>query len=129
MIRLALGSVLLISAGAVTAMVAAPPAPPDFHLGGDAKRGRGVYARSCASCHGEKGNGRGTLAAGLDPKPTDFTAPGALAKRSDWEVYLSIRDGGQAIGLSPKMLGWGKILSDQEVRDAAAYVRSLAPGS
>jgi cytochrome c oxidase cbb3-type subunit 3 len=126
-IRLAIGGVLLAFAGAVTAMVAAPAAPPGFRLGGDAKHGRVVYAKSCALCHGEAGNGRGKLAAGLDPKPTDFTAPGAFAKRSDWEIYLAIRDGGQAIGLSPKMLGWGKLLSDQEIRDASAYVRSLAP--
>lgn len=50
-----------------------------------------------------------------------------LAKRSDWEVYLAVRDGGQAIGLSPKMFGWGKALSDQEIRDMSAFVRSLAP--
>jgi high-affinity iron transporter len=107
--------------------LAAEPEPPGFHLDGDAQRGRAVYVRTCILCHGEFGNGRGKLAAGLDPKPKDFTAPGLLSKRSDWELYLVTRDGGQAIGLSSKMAGWSKVLKDQEIRDAAAYVRSLAP--
>ena len=50
-----------------------------------------------------------------------------FARRSDWEIYLTVRDGGQVIGLSPKMFGWGKALSDQEIRDMSAFVRSLAP--
>jgi cytochrome c oxidase cbb3-type subunit III len=108
-------------------VLAAEPEPPGFHLDGDARRGHLVYARTCILCHGENGNGRGKLAAGLDPKPRDFTAPGLLARRSDWEIYLVIRDGGKAIGLSSKMAGWSKVLKDQEIRDAAAYVRSLAP--
>jgi mono/diheme cytochrome c family protein len=123
------GWIVLALAGAVAAVSAAPPAPLGFRLDGDARRGRVAYAKRCAVCHGEAGNGRGKLAAGLDPKPTDFTAPGVLAKRSDWEIYLVVRDGGQAIGLSSKMFGWGKILSDQELRDVAVYVRSLSPAS
>lgn len=119
-----LGGVVMISAAAA---LAAPPAPPDFRLDGDARRGHAIYAKTCVLCHGEGGNGRGRLAAGLDPKPRDFTAPGLLAQRSDWEIYLVIRDGGQAIGLSSRMAGWSKVLKDQEIRDAAAYVRSLAP--
>ena len=107
--------------------LAASPEPAGFRLDGDPQRGRAVYARTCVLCHGEGGNGRGKLAAGLDPKPKDFTAPGLLAQRSDWELYVVVRDGGQAIGLSSKMAGWSKVLKDQEIRDAAAYVRSLAP--
>jgi mono/diheme cytochrome c family protein len=129
--RSAVRTFAAVLGGAVTifasAALAAPPEPPGFRLDGDAQRGRAVYAKTCVLCHGEAGNGRGKLAAGLDPKPKDFTAPGLLAQRSDWEIYLVIRDGGQAIGLSSKMAGWSKVLKDQQIRDAAAYVRSLAP--
>jgi c(7)-type cytochrome triheme protein len=38
------------------------------------ERGKAVYLDACAVCHGEEGNGRGPLAAGLDPLPRDFTA-------------------------------------------------------
>ncbi|HET9212757.1 MAG TPA: cytochrome c [Thermoanaerobaculia bacterium] len=120
------GFVLLLLAGSVASVLAAPPEPPGIKLNGDAQRGRTEYMQRCALCHGEKGDGRGKLAATLNPKPADFATPGLLARRSDWELYLVVRDGGPAIGLSPKMLPWGKLMTDQQIRDAAAYVRSLA---
>ncbi len=118
--------VLLLLAGPVMTVLAAPPEPPGFRLNGDPVRGRAEYMQRCALCHGETGDGRGKLAASLNPKPADFATPGLLAKRSDWELYLVVRDGGPAIGLSPKMLPWGKVMTDQQLRDAVAYVRSLA---
>lgn len=125
-VRIRLYALALAGAAGLSAL-AAPPEPSGFKLNGDADRGRPVYLKSCATCHGPAGDGRGTLSASLKAKPTDFTAPGALAGRSDWEVYVVTRDGGKALGLSTAMFGWGKLLSDQEIRDAAAYVRSLAP--
>jgi len=123
-VRLALG---LAAALVALSAFAAPPEPSGFRLNGDAQRGKAGYLKSCALCHGETGNGRGKLAPGLDPKPTAFTTPGLLAKRTDWEIYVAVRDGGPAVGLAPTMSGWGKIVSDQEIRDMAAFVRSLAP--
>lgn len=120
------GFALLLLAGPVMSVLAAPPEPPGFQLNGDPARGRAEYMQRCALCHGEKGDGRGKLAASLNPKPVDFATPGLLAKRSDWELYLVVRDGGPALGLSPKMLPWGKVMTDQQLRDAVAYVRSLA---
>lgn len=37
------------------------------------EQGRASFQRNCASCHGEKGTGDGFAAAGLDPKPRNFT--------------------------------------------------------
>lgn len=128
---IALVTVALTGTVAAAAAVTTPGAPPlepaGFRLAGDAQRGKAGYLKRCALCHGDSGDGGGTLAPGLDPKPTAFSTPGLLAKRTDWELYLAVRDGGQAIGLAPTMSGWGKLVSDQEVRDMTAYVRSLAP--
>jgi mono/diheme cytochrome c family protein len=122
-------AIVLLPVGLAAAVAfsarAAPPEPPGFKLGGDAKKGREVFLKRCALCHGETGDGRGRLR--VDPPPADLKAPGVVDERSDWEIYLVIRDGGPAIGLSGKMLAWGKISSDQDIRDVAAYVRSLAP--
>jgi mono/diheme cytochrome c family protein len=125
-VRGAAGFALLLLAGSGAAVLAAPPEPPGFRLNGDAQRGRGEYMQRCSLCHGEKGDGRGRLAAGLNPKPVDFATPGLLARRTDWELYLVVRDGGPALGLSPKMLAWGKVMTDPQIRDVTAYVRSLA---
>ena len=113
----------LVAAVAFSARAAAPPEPPGFKLKGDAQRGKPLYAKSCALCHGATGDGRGTLP--IKPPPADLRA--VTPKRSDWELYVVIRDGGPVLGLSPRMLGWSKTLSDQEIRDTAAYVRSIAP--
>lgn len=117
---LALGAAVSLAAWAV------PPAPQDFKLNGDPGRGQAVFAKSCALCHGAAGKGDGSMAASLDPKPQDLTDRAVMAKRSDWEVYVVIRDGGKALGLSPQMFSYKTLLKDQEIRDVAAYVRSLA---
>jgi cytochrome c oxidase cbb3-type subunit III len=111
---------------ALPASGGAPPAPAGFQLQGDAERGRALFAKHCALCHGAAGDAKGKLAASLDPPPKDLTDGARMAKVSDWEIYLAIRDGGQAIGLSAKMFGWGKILPDPAIRDLATYVRTLS---
>ncbi len=113
----------LVAAMAFAAWAATPPEPPGFKLKGDPVRGKPLYAKNCALCHGATGDGRGTLP--LKPPPADLRA--VTSKRSDWEIYVVTRDGGPALGLSKQMLGWSKQLSDQEIRDTAAYVRSLVP--
>jgi cytochrome c oxidase cbb3-type subunit III len=117
----------LVLASALVAL-AAPrtAAPPGFQLGGDPGNGKAVFARSCALCHGEAGDGRSKIAGTMSPRPTDFTNGGLMSQRSDWEVYAAVRDGGKAVGLSPKMFAWNRLLTDQEIRDVSAYVRSLS---
>jgi len=117
---------LLLLLLAALAGAATPPAPAGFELKGDPARGKAVFATRCALCHGAAGDGKGKVK-GDNPPPTDFTNTQVMGKRSDWEIYLAVQVGGPAIGLSPKMFGWGKLLSEQEVRDVSAYVRSLAP--
>lgn len=104
---------------------ASPAPPPGFRLGGDAMRGRQLYAANCAACHGPAGDGRGEMAVALVPKPTDLTNAAHMAKRSDWDLYRIIRDGGQVVGLSPSMAGYQPLLSDADLRSVAAFVRGL----
>ena len=37
-----------------------------------------------------------------------------------------IRDGGKVLGLSEKMLPWGKLVSEQELHDLTVFIRSLS---
>ena len=102
-----------------------PPEPPGFRLDGDLERGAAVFRKSCALCHGPEGKGDGRIKS--DPPPRDLTDPKALRTASDWELYQVIVEGGQVLGLAPKMLPWKDMLDERELRDVAAYVRSLAP--
>jgi mono/diheme cytochrome c family protein len=120
------------SAGSAGGAGAATPAamPAGFRLGGDAVRGRQVYAANCATCHGDRGDGRGEAAGALDPKPTNFTNAAVMHARSDWDLYHIIRDGGPAGGLSAGMVGYGPMLTDGDLRSVAAFVRTFAgPGA
>ena len=106
---------------------AVPAAPEGFALDGDAAVGKALFLEKCATCHGRKGKGNGRIK--TDPPPRDLTDPARMHRRSDWEIYLVIRDGGKVLGLSSKMFPWGKLLSEQETLDLATYVRTLSKES
>jgi len=112
----------------------APPEPsPDVAsertwecLPGSAEAGAELYATLCESCHGPGGNGEGPAAAGLNPKPARHTDGGYMNALSTEHIRTVIRDGGPAVGKSPLMAPWGASLSDAQLDDMVAYVRSLA---
>lgn len=101
-------------------------APAGWKLDGDAARGAPLYAKRCALCHGEGGRGDGKLGATMEPNPGDLTDARRMGRWSDWDLYRLVRDGGPALGLSSKMLGWGRMAPDPEVRDMTAFARSLS---
>ena len=109
---------------------AKPPAPaapaPAAAKGGDAQQGATIYATYCASCHGPKGEGDGPLAASLDPKPAKHSDAAYMSTLSDEQMFRVIKEGGAAAGLSPLMAPWGGTLSDAQIRDVVAFVRTLS---
>lgn len=93
---------------------------------GDPERGKGVYLEICAACHGPGGKGDGPRAAGLPVRPRDHTDP-SMRALSDAHLYRVIKEGGAAVGKSPLMLGYGSVLSEEEIWDLIAYLRQLTP--
>ena len=73
--------------------------------------GREIYDLHCQGCHGVDG-------VSLAPGTPDFSRGDGLFK-TDVELFQQIRGGGSAM---PAFRG---ILTDDEVRDVIAYVRSL----
>lgn len=62
----------------------APRAAPDV------SRGRSLYAKHCAACHGAEGRGDGPAAKGLEPAPSNFQDRERMAQRSAYGLYNTI---------------------------------------
>jgi mono/diheme cytochrome c family protein len=87
---------------------------------GDAAKGKAIYERSCASCHGAGGKGDGPAGKLMNPKPADFTSPQSK-KKSDAELLTTIESG--RTGTS--MVAWKGTLSPEQMQDVLAYVRTF----
>jgi len=95
---------------------------------GDVARGQKVNAERCAKCHGKTGKGDGASLKKLDVdvKPVDWTDKKAMAKWNDADTAKIIRQGGKGIGKSEVMPAYQGKLSDAEIDDLLAYIRSLS---
>jgi high-affinity iron transporter len=56
----------------------------------DLGQAQALYAAHCLACHGVEGNGKGPLAAGLDPEPTNFRDPARQSARSVYALFNTI---------------------------------------
>ena len=93
---------------------------------GDAKAGKAKYDANCIGCHGATGKGDGAAAAALNPKPQDHTDGKTMNALTDKYLFDIIKDGGAAVKKAAFMPASNKKLSDQEIWDVVAYIRSLA---
>lgn len=93
---------------------------------GDPKAGKAKYDANCVGCHGATGKGDGAAAAALNPKPQDHTDGKVMNALTDKYLFDIIKDGGAAMKKAAFMPASNKKLSDQEISDVVAYIRSLA---
>ena len=97
---------------------------------GDKEAGKKVYEKKCAWCHGWTGAGDGPAADFLNPRPRDFTSGIYKYKTSNLDnpfpyeedIYKMIANG--MTGTS--MPFWKDVLSDKDMWNLVAYVKSLA---
>ncbi|MDB4900218.1 MAG: hypothetical protein JWN53_2026 [Gemmatimonadetes bacterium] len=94
-----------------------------------APKGKVVYDKWCAGCHGEKGDGNGDGATAMLPRPRDFTrgvykirttASGEIP--TDDDLLRVIAEGMPGTA----MPAWKTKLSEQERRDVVAYIKSFS---
>ena len=91
----------------------------------DAAAGRAIYERLCANCHGPDGRG-GRMAGMLPVPPRNLADATYMQDRSAEHLFLVIRDGSAAAGLSDAMPGFGGELGEEDIHNTVAYVRTLA---
>ena len=119
------GSVLAL----VTALGSSPFPLPPSPFPQDSVRGRAIYEKWCASCHGDGGAGDGPAARYMLPRPRDFTAAlyqvrttasGQLPTDAD---LLRVIDEGVP---GTAMPGWKTRLSEGDRRDVMAYLKTFS---
>ncbi|MDH5231197.1 MAG: c-type cytochrome [Gammaproteobacteria bacterium] len=77
-----------------------------------------VFAKTCASCHGDKGNGEGRAGIKFNPPATNFTDPKwALANKPD-QMAVVIKNGKN----NTAMVGYGKRFNDAEIKALVDYI-------
>src|SRR5438128_9787422 len=105
------------------------PLPPSPFPVQDTVKGKAVYVKWCAGCHGETGAGDGPAAAYMLPRPRNFTgavykirttASGQLPTDAD---LLRVIDEGLPGSAMP---AWKGRLSDAERRDVLAYLKTFS---
>ncbi len=102
------------------------PSDPDAAVEADAKLGKADYQIHCASCHGETGEGDGPVAQALNPKPARHNDGAYMNPLTDDYLFKVIKFGGLSVGKSSMMAPLGGSLSDQQIRNVIAFIRSLA---
>ncbi|MBS0167569.1 MAG: cytochrome c [Nitrospira sp.] len=82
----------------------------------DQIKGKRIFSKHCAGCHGPEGKGDGYLL--LGPDPANLTRP-ATKNKSDAMLLQAIHEG------KPNMPSWKSRLSEVESRAVLAYIRAL----
>src|SRR5499426_2558490 len=100
----------------------APHERPDPHILG----GKQVYVQYCVTCHGEAGKGDGPGGANLPIRPQNLADGRVMNALPDHMLVRAIGEGPQSIGLSNLMPAFKPTLSDKQIHDVVAYVRTLA---
>ena len=106
-------------------LAAVPNAAPAT---GDVQAGKTIYERLCVSCHGPTGQG-GRMAGMLAVPPRNLADQSYMGTRSDQQLFDVISKGGTAVGLSAAMTAFGSQLSEQQLWDTVAYIRTLTAGA
>lgn len=78
----------------------------------------------CYSCHGK--DGKGKTRAGRKAKVLDLTDPKVQALYSDAEMFDQLKNGMKSKDGKELMKPYGDKLSDAEMKDLVAFVRTLA---
>ncbi|ETX02217.1 MAG: hypothetical protein ETSY1_04335 [Candidatus Entotheonella factor] len=94
---------------------------------GQAEMGQSIYTRHCARCHGADGRG-GPMASMLSVPPRNLTDRAYMQARTEEQLFEVIKHGGSALGVSATMPGFGQQLSDEQIWDTVAFIRTL-PGA
>jgi mono/diheme cytochrome c family protein len=84
-------------------------------------RGRAIFEKKCALCHGERADGNGVRSRGLSGKPVNFHGSEWRAAATPIGVFKVLSEGKRGTS----MPAW-PTLSEQQKWDVVAYVLGVA---
>lgn len=102
-----LGGIFLLSVMSAPVGTAVEPA-----------KGKRIYTELCQQCHGIDGRGSGAI--NLTPPPTDLTSSEVQGKLNAG-LFKSIHEGRKNTAMGT----WKYALSDEEIHEVIAYIRTL----
>ena len=85
--------------------------------------GEVLYQANCSSCHGFTGEGDGTAAAGLEPKPENLAQNQSAL--SDAYLFWRISEGGLIKPFNSLMPTWKGLMSEERIWQVITYLRTL----
>jgi mono/diheme cytochrome c family protein len=88
------------------------------------KAGKKLYATNCASCHGPEAMGDGPAANSLNPRPKPLAAE--MKALQDDYLFWRVSEGGAFSPFASAMPAWKTILSEDEIWQVIAFLRTLA---
>jgi mono/diheme cytochrome c family protein len=82
--------------------------------------GHKVYYQNCVPCHGDRLDGQGHFASGLNPLPANFQDNGTIAQLTESFVFWRIAKGGPGLPRegtpwNSAMPAWEEFLSEEEI--------------
>ena len=125
LVLLVLAALILAACGGSSEPAAPDTVPAEFAgktnpLGADAAAdGAKVYQVNCEACHGPQGHGDGPAGVVLDPQPKNL--PELTAQVGDDYLFWRVSTGKPGTSMAP----WAGILTDEQIWQTVAYIRTL----
>jgi cytochrome c oxidase cbb3-type subunit III len=121
LVPLAIG-LLCLASGYAVAQSDADPSEVERFTDGEAAHGAPLYKRYCSGCHGADGRGGAQT---FMPHIQNLTQKDYIEFLPDGYLFTVIAGGGGAVGKSTMMPAWKGTLSEQDIKDIIAHIRSL----
>jgi mono/diheme cytochrome c family protein len=113
---------LCIASGHAAAQSDVDPTEVERFTDGNAAHGAPLYKRYCGGCHGADGRGGAQT---FMPHIQNLTQKDYIEFLPDGYLFTVIAGGGGAVGKSTMMPAWQGTLSEQDIKDIIAHIRSL----
>lgn len=91
----------------------------------DTDEAREIWDQMCAGCHGYRGDGGEGHRGGFSPHIGTLADKEYMAQVPDEYLVLIIKKGGAFMGKIATMPAWEKRLSDEQIRDIVAHIRTF----